>query len=84
MPRRDGTGPIKSGNRHGRGMGFCNSAKNTNGTRNFGCRRGFCGNSINNTNDCKDEKDLLIEQKSNLEKQLSLINSQLNALQGDN
>ncbi|MGH4141053.1 DUF5320 domain-containing protein [Clostridium sp.] len=93
MARRDGTGPMGMGSNTGRGMGFCNVTNATGVARGLGMglglgRRGGCGmgygmNSFNNPINVVNSKDLLAQEKINLENRLNIINNQLNTSQDD-
>lgn len=89
MPRRDGTGTDGNGPRTGRGMGSCNSTKDTavNGRGRAGlkkgCRRGCRWNSVDDVVSTEEQKDILMQQKTILENNLNLINDQLNNLQDE-
>ncbi len=84
MPRRDGTGPMRSGAKTGRGLGNCAEAKTPERGIGVGRRRGFgrCSGrslSINQTTP-ETKKDLLCEQKNILQEQLNVIDQQLEQL----
>ncbi|MBU3160721.1 DUF5320 domain-containing protein [Clostridium frigoris] len=93
MARRDGTGPRGMGSNTGRGMGGCNVTNAAGETSGLGMglglgRRGGCGmglvmNGFNNSINPVNQKDLLAQEKINLENRLNLINNQLNTSQGD-
>ncbi|MGH4117376.1 DUF5320 domain-containing protein [Clostridium sp.] len=89
MARRDGTGPMGMGSNTGRGMGFCNVTNAVGGTRGLGMglnsgRRGGLGmNGFNNSINPINQKDLLAQEKINLENRLNLINNQLNTSEDD-
>lgn len=87
MPRRDGTGPMGNGSMKGRGLGVCNgtnAARCGNGMGRglgFANRRGFGMNlATAGSSATKTQKELLLEQRKILEKELSSINQQLEGL----
>ncbi|MGH4125403.1 MAG: DUF5320 domain-containing protein [Clostridium sp.] len=79
MARRDGTGPMGMGSNTGRGMGVCNVTNSKSATRGLG-RKGGCGmglgmNGFNNSINPRNPKELLAQEKVNLENRLNLINN---------
>ncbi|KUO73576.1 MAG: hypothetical protein APF81_05040 [Desulfosporosinus sp. BRH_c37] len=83
MPRRDGTGPMGRGVASGRGLGCCNGAKADSSTtglgQGFGSRRGLRNFAAEPTIS-KTNKELLEEQKKQLESKLDSISKQLQSL----
>lgn len=89
MPRRDGTGPIGTGSLTGRGFGRCAGKNAVTIGAGLGLglglglarRRRFNGNFgrgfENHQNFSTTQKDLLLEQKSLLQKRLDMIDKQL-------
>lgn len=85
MPRRDGTGPMGFGTMTGRELGFCAGDNAGNYGRGYGlglgCRRGsgrgFGGNINNYQDSSKTKTELLEERKNLLQRQLEIINKQL-------
>ncbi|AOY74565.1 DUF5320 domain-containing protein [Clostridium formicaceticum] len=88
MPRRDGTGPMGVGTINEIGLGGCINAstfKYDVGLRihhrfGFGCRRGFGRHFLNDENNLKTQKNLLLEQKELLKSRLNAIDKQLEGL----
>ena len=82
MPRGDGTGPMGRGPLTGKGFGICNlgnAIKNGVGTglgrvRGFGKGAGFVQSNS------RTQKEILAEEKRNLEERLNLIKDQLGRL----
>lgn len=88
MPRRDGTGPIGTGQMTGYGFRAMKKSFGNVGGKRCGlglrCRRGFKGNYGRGyatfENDLKSRKELLKEEKEILEKKLNLIDEELRNL----
>jgi len=95
MPRRDGTGPNGLGSMTGRGAGLCGTSSSLNyglgagqrlGLNGGGRGRRFCGLGLGR---CRyypnlkyniDSKESLLLQKRNLEKEIELIDKQIETL----
>lgn len=84
MPNRDGTGPNSMGSMTGRGLGICAGINDVNfgfgRGRAFGCRRGFGRNFVSTNNAEMTQKELLEEQKIFFEKNLKVVEEQLEKL----
>jgi hypothetical protein len=91
MPGRDGTGPMGRGVMSGRGLGVCNGA-NVGGYgiglgcrtgrgrgAGYGCMRGFGRFNIGERT-VLTEKELLTEQKEQLESRIDIISKRLDNL----
>lgn len=76
MPRRDGTGPLGQGEMTGRGLGFCNNSINFKRGIGLGYARGL-NLRFNNFNSQFSYKQLLLEQKAQLESRLEIVNRAL-------
>ncbi len=72
MPNRNGTGPSGAGPLTGRGAGVCNGAG-------FGRGAGFAAPGVHEMS----EKDLLATRRDLLERELSAVNSRLDALEDE-
>jgi hypothetical protein len=83
MPGRDGTGPMSSGARSGKGLGICtgNDAGVGMGIG-YGCRRGF-GRYYDEESIGLTDKEILTKQKELLQKRLDLVSKQLENLTED-
>ncbi|MDD4154004.1 MAG: DUF5320 domain-containing protein [Bacilli bacterium] len=95
MPRRDGTGPNGLGSMTGRGAGLCGTGNSVNyglgtgqrlGLNGGGRGRRFSGLGLGlcryypNSNYSTDSKEILLLQKRNLEKEIELIDKQIENL----
>jgi hypothetical protein len=84
MPNRDGTGPSNMGPMTGKGFGLCTGG---NGNycgfgrgRAFGFGRSFGRNFINDNFSSNTKKELLEEQKLVFERNLKILNEQIEKL----
>lgn len=89
MPRGDGTGPMGSGPRFGKGAGFCagdprpdnvNQMPGRGFGRGLGRRRGFGGGMGRGRQGRKDERLSLESHRETLQSELDVINKKLEEL----
>lgn len=79
MPRRDGTGPMGTGAKTGRGMGLCNTTRDSKHMFGLGrgIRFGFRRRGRYTVDNEANYKEILIEQKNYLENKLNIIKKEL-------
>ena len=84
MPRKDGTGPVGTGTRAGRGLGACAQRGFARGGAGRGlgmaCRHGFGGGLAASQGEKAPRREALLEKRGLLQERLELLDKQLESL----